>query len=110
MPRLVALWYADAAVRIGQSEAAALAKLGVTGVALLRDDERIGVVLEGWAFDPARNGQAATAALAAVPPFARLLPVADMGVSNTLTNQGGTDAPIPSRPGRRGGRRGTTGA
>jgi hypothetical protein len=109
MPKLVALWDADESVRIGQSEAAALAKLGVTGVALLRDDERIGVVLEGWAFDPARHGEAATAAIAAAPPFARLLPVADMGVSNTLPNQGGTDAPIPSRPGRRGGRRSTAG-
>lgn len=101
MAKLVALWHADAAVRVGQSEAAILASLGVTSVALLRDEETVGVVLEGWAFDPARHAQAATAALASEPPFARLLPVVDMGVSNA-TQQGGLNAPVSTFPGRRG--------
>jgi hypothetical protein len=35
-----------------------LARLGVTSISLLRDQPRAGLVLEGWAFDPARAGEA----------------------------------------------------
>ena len=39
---------------VGPAAAAALAALGITRVSLLADPTGIGVVLEGWAFDPAR--------------------------------------------------------
>ncbi len=40
-----------------------LARLGVTNLALVRDDQTVGIVLEGWLFDPIRSAGAATAAL-----------------------------------------------
>jgi hypothetical protein len=46
---------------IGPGAADQLAELGITRVALLRDSLGIGVVLEGWAFDPARVHEAARA-------------------------------------------------
>ena len=39
---------------VGPAVAAQLAALGITRVSLLADPTEIGVVLEGWAFDPAR--------------------------------------------------------
>lgn len=63
----------------------ALARVGVTSVALVRDDRSTGVVVEGWAFDPIRSAEAVIAAVAAGPGQARALqPVVEM----TLT-QGG---------------------
>lgn len=38
---------------VGPEAAERLAHLGITRVSLLRDLSGIGVVLEGWAFDPA---------------------------------------------------------
>ena len=38
---------------VGPDAAERLAQLGVTRVAVLADTSGIGVVLEGWAFDPA---------------------------------------------------------
>jgi hypothetical protein len=39
---------------LGPAAAQRLAELGISRIALLSDDAGIGVVLEGWAFDPAR--------------------------------------------------------
>jgi len=39
---------------VGPAAAAELAALGITRVSLLADPAGIGIVLEGWAFDPAR--------------------------------------------------------
>jgi hypothetical protein len=56
------------------SEAATrLAALGVTRVAVVRNDEMLGFVLEGWAFNPDRSAQAALDALAPNAPSARTL-------------------------------------
>jgi hypothetical protein len=50
-----------------------LARLGVTNVALVRDRQTVGIVLEGWLFDPARSAAAALSGLAdggrALHPF-----------------------------------------
>ena len=48
-------------VSLGPRAAATLAALGVTSVALVRGDDKVGLVLEGWAFDPARADEAANA-------------------------------------------------
>lgn len=42
-----------------------LAELGVTSLAVTRDDGEHALVLEGWAFDPDRAGAAASSLLAA---------------------------------------------
>lgn len=65
-----------------------LARLGVTNVALLRDEQAVGVVLEGWSFDPARSSRAAAVAVGA--PGARTLhPVLHMAVSSDRLSNGG---------------------
>jgi hypothetical protein len=51
----------------------ALAELGVTGISVVRDDRTLGLVLEGWAFDPRRSGEAVLAALGRTRLGARTL-------------------------------------
>jgi len=46
---------------VGPEVAARLGDLGVTRIALLHDPSGIGVVLEGWAFDPAQVDEAVRA-------------------------------------------------
>ncbi|MDQ4064825.1 MAG: hypothetical protein M3161_02135 [Actinomycetota bacterium] len=52
--------HADA-TSIDTRTAARLSELGVTNIALLRDDTTVGVVLDGWAFDPVRSADEAAA-------------------------------------------------
>jgi len=67
-----------------------LARLGISDVALLRDSDTVGIVLEGWLFDPARSGSAAAAAVGARARARSLHPVMHMAVS-TATYEGGRD-------------------
>ena len=60
-----------------------LAELGVTSVSLLRDEQTAGLVFEGWAFDPARAGEAAHAAAGARDGIRTLQPLMQMAVSAT---------------------------
>jgi hypothetical protein len=62
---------------------AALARLGVTSVSLLRDEQTAGLVLEGWAFDPAHAGEAARTAAGAREGIRTLQPLMQMAVSAT---------------------------
>lgn len=48
-------------VSLGPRSALALAELGVTSVSLVGGEETVGVVVEGWAFDPARINEAVRA-------------------------------------------------
>jgi hypothetical protein len=50
-----------------------LADLGITNIALVRDAQSTGFVLEGWAFDPDASGPAAVSALAGSTEGARTL-------------------------------------
>lgn len=61
----------------------ALARLGVTSVSLLCDGQTAGLVLEGWAFDPAQAGEAARAAVGAREGIRTLEPLMQMAVSAT---------------------------
>jgi hypothetical protein len=49
---------------LGPAAARQLAALGVTRVAVLRNNETLGFVLEGWAFNPERTARQALDALA----------------------------------------------
>jgi hypothetical protein len=42
-----------------------LARLGITSLGLVRDQRTVGIVLEGWSFDPASSAETATAVVAA---------------------------------------------
>lgn len=46
---------------VGPTAVARLAALGITRISLLGDRSGFGVVLEGWAFDPARIDEAVRA-------------------------------------------------
>lgn len=61
MPILVVLLPSEADISLDPETADELADLGVTSVALTRDEEGHGLVLEGWAFDPDRSAEAACA-------------------------------------------------
>jgi hypothetical protein len=67
-----------------------LARLGVTSIAVVRDAETVGVVLEGWLFDPARSAGAAASAVGAIARARALHPVLQMAVS-TARSPGGRD-------------------
>jgi hypothetical protein len=59
-----------------------LARLGVTHLKLVRDERTVGVVLEGWAFDPETSEAAALAVLAGQNGSARVLsPLGELALS-----------------------------
>ena len=68
---------------------ARLANLGVTNLAVVRRAETVGIVLEGWLFDPGRSGEAAAAAVGAIGASRSLHPVMQMAVSAALSEGGG---------------------
>lgn len=94
MGLVVGLWPAAAAVRIGREEAERLARLGVTRATLVSGERMIGVVVEGWAFDPLQSGTRALDILCSTPTPTSLLPQADVGVA--LIGKGETDAEATS--------------
>jgi hypothetical protein len=58
-----------------------LARLGVTDVAVVRDDRTVGIVLEGWLFDPARDADVVAEAIGAATRPRALHPVMHLAVS-----------------------------
>ena len=93
MAKALMLWPSGTGVRIGSTEAARLAALGVTNVSLLRDAETVAVVLDGWAFNPARSAWAAAAALGDATTCRVLSPALDVTNANEI---GGIDEPTVS--------------
>jgi hypothetical protein len=66
---------------------ALLARLGVTSVSLLRDEQTAGLVLEGWALDPARAEETARAAAGAREGIRTLQPLMQMAISVNPTEE-----------------------
>jgi hypothetical protein len=73
-----------------QELVASLGQLGVTNVALVRDEHTVGIVLEGWLFDPSRSADAAVEALGTASGRRVLHPVLHLAVS-TAAHEGGRD-------------------
>jgi hypothetical protein len=73
-----------------QGLVASLARLGITNVALVRDIRTVGIVLEGWLFDPVRSAGAAAEAVGAESEARVLQPVLHLAVS-PAANEGGRD-------------------
>ena len=66
MSMFVVLLEADEGeVTVGSRAIDQLAHLGVTSLALLRDERTACVVLDGWAFDPARSSDQVVSAISA---------------------------------------------
>lgn len=81
---------ADGAFCLRQELVSKLAELGITNMALVRDDQTVGLVLEGWLFDPSRSAGAAAEAVGASAGGRTLQPVMHLAVS-TATPEGGRD-------------------
>lgn len=83
MATMVVLFETDEPeVSLDASTIGELSELGVTNLALVRDERTVGVVLEGWAFDPATSAGAALSTLAGDGRGVRALyPVGEMAVS-----------------------------
>lgn len=87
---------ADGDFCLRQQLVARLAALGVTSVVVVRDEQTVGIVLEGWLFDPARSAAAAAEALGATAGARTLHPVLHLAVSSA-NDEGGRDVQeIPS--------------
>jgi hypothetical protein len=67
-----------------------LAQHGVTSVALVRDEGTVGIILEGWLFDPARSAGAVAEAFGSASGARTLHPVLHLAVS-TAAHEGGRD-------------------
>jgi hypothetical protein len=77
------------------TSASRLADLGVTHLAIARDDHTEAVVLEGWAFDTEASGAEATEIVAGTSTHHTLQPVLQ-----TLLSRGGREgAPSPDTAG-----------
>lgn len=63
----------EPAAEVGPAVVERLARLGVTDLSVLRDDQTTAVSLAGWAFDPARSGEAAARTVAAAAGTVRVL-------------------------------------
>jgi hypothetical protein len=86
----------DGELCLGQQLVSRLAALGVTSVVVVRDQQTVGIVLEGWLFDPARSAGAAAEALGATTGARTLHPVLHLAVSSA-NYEGGRDVrEIPS--------------
>ena len=77
-----------------QELVAGLARLGVTSVQVLRDERTIGIVLEGWTFDPERSAEAAAQAVAAAPGVQTLRPVMYVGVADAAASRTRGSSPM----------------
>jgi hypothetical protein len=67
---------------------AELARLGVTSVALVRDEQTVAIVLEGWLFDPVHSAEAAAEAAGVAHRARALRPVMQLAVSGGARQEG----------------------
>jgi len=86
---------AEGVFAIREDQITQLTQLGVTSVDVLRDRQVVGVVLEGWLFDPARSARAAAEAVGRTTATRTLQPLVHMAVS--AATQGGRDGRKSSR-------------
>lgn len=79
MALLVLMLPAGADARLHPDAMADLARLGVTSLAVVRDDRSIGVVVEGWGFDAIGSAEGVLSAICGRSRRARTLrPVMEM--------------------------------
>jgi hypothetical protein len=87
---VVLLPASEAERTLPRAEVSKLTRLGVTSVALVRDERTLALVVEGWAFESRRSADAVVAAFAADGASAQTLhPIAEMAVSAAPLPNGG---------------------
>jgi hypothetical protein len=89
---------------VGPEVAARLAELGISRISLLEDPSGVGVVLEGWAFDPARIDDAVLAIFPVSSDRVRVLHEVELvAVAGASSAARGAPAPLGLRvQGRKG--------
>jgi hypothetical protein len=75
----------DDALSIGTEALERLAGIGVTDLAVLRDEQVVGLVLQGWAFDPEQSATALQMLVTAPEDTRTLLPLSQASVSSRQT-------------------------
>jgi len=73
---------ADTDVAVGQEVARGLARLGITALAVFRDETTLGVVIDGWAFAPEAGEEAARVLVSDGQPLRVLPPVLEVSLSS----------------------------
>lgn len=82
MAILLVLMPAETEACLRSDVISSLALLGVTSVSLVRDERSLGMVVEGWAFDPITSAEAVMAAVGGRSRSVRALqPVMEMKLS-----------------------------
>jgi len=87
---VVLLDHANGEFCLHQQAAEKLAGLGVTSLTVLRNEQTVGIILEGWLFDPARSAGAAAAVVGAPPGAPVLHPILQAAVCAAV-DEGGPD-------------------
>ena len=82
---------------VGPEVAARLGELGISRISLLADRSGVGVVLEGWAFDPAHIDDAVLAIFPASSDLVRVLHEVEL-VAVAGASSAARAAPTPPRP------------
>jgi hypothetical protein len=82
---------ADGEFCLRQALLSNLARLGVTSVALVRDERTVAIVLEGWMFDPAQSAEAAADAVGVGRRPRTLRPLMHVAVSGWPTAPSATE-------------------
>jgi hypothetical protein len=85
MPMALLLLEPGTEPRISPALTDRLAPLGVTGITVVRDGNLTGLVLEGWAFDPARASIAADAITESGTEVRLLQPILTLAVTPAMT-------------------------
>jgi hypothetical protein len=75
----------DDALSLGPKALEQLAGLGVTDLAVLRDQQVVGLVLQGWAFDPEQSAEALQTLVTTPENTRTLLPLSQASVSPRQT-------------------------
>lgn len=63
MALMVVMFPAGANARLDPDAVTDLARLGITSLAVVRDDRSVGVVVEGWGFDPIGSADGVVSAI-----------------------------------------------
>jgi len=71
----------DDGLSLGPEALQQLAGLGVTDLAVLRDEQIVGLVLQGWAFDPERSAATLQTLVTTPEDMRTLLPLSQASVS-----------------------------
>lgn len=78
----------DGVLDLNADTLAQLSRLGVTDVSVLRDANIVGVVLDGWAFDPQRSADEASALVTSAQRCQALFPVMHAAVAPAAGERG----------------------